>query len=101
MVINGDVLKNVIYLLVFFRLILTGGILRVRKFLWLLWLRISDGHPYPFYPRVLPPGGRGRAFPGVGKQAFLNLRQIKSRNSTEIKDFCWCIGCINLSKLFG
>ena len=28
------------------------------------------------------------AVPGVGKQAILNLRQIKPRNWTEIKDFC-------------
>ena len=28
------------------------------------------------------------AVPGVGKQAILNLRQIKPPNWTEIKDFC-------------
>ena len=28
------------------------------------------------------------AVPAVGKQAILNLRQIKPRNWTEIKDFC-------------
>ena len=39
------------------------------------------------------------AVPGVGKQAILILRQIKPRNWMEIKDFCWCIGCKNFSKL--
>ena len=39
------------------------------------------------------------AVPGIGKQAILILRQIKSRNWTEIKDFCWCIGCKNISNL--
>ena len=39
------------------------------------------------------------AVPVVGKQAILILRQINPRNWTEIKGFCWCIGCKNLSKL--
>ena len=32
------------------------------------------------------------AVPRVRKQAFLILQQIKPRNWTEIKDFCWCAG---------
>ena len=39
------------------------------------------------------------AVPGVGKQSFLILRQIKPRNWTEIKDFCWCTECKILSEL--
>ena len=39
------------------------------------------------------------AVPGRGKQAFLIFLQIKLWNSIYIKDFCWCIGCRNSSKL--